>query len=131
MAFRMEHIGHFPGSLCCIAFDGMGQGIHTCRSGKSLRHGGHHIRVNDRNDRHVMRVNAYKFTLSLDIGDNIVDRNFSSSTGCCWNGDDRNTRFFVGATPSRLLTSSNSGLAMMMPIALEVSMEEPPPMAIR
>ena len=90
----MEHIGHFPGSLCCIAFDGMGQGIHTCRSGKSLRHGGHHIRVNDRNDRHVMRVNAYKFTFSLDIGDNIVDRNLGSSTGCCRNGDDRNTRFF-------------------------------------
>ena len=41
-----------------------------------------------------MRVNAYKFTLSFDIGDNIVDRNLGSSTGCCRNGDDRNTRFF-------------------------------------
>ena len=38
--------------------------------------------------------------------------------------------FLVGATPSRLRTSSNSGLAMMIPIALEVSMEEPPPMAM-
>ena len=28
--------------------------------------------------------------------------------------------FFVGATPSRLLTSSNSGFAMIIPIALEV-----------
>ena len=39
--------------------------------------------------------------------------------------------FFVGATPSRLLTSSNSGFAMIIPIALEVSMEDPPPIAIR
>ena len=39
--------------------------------------------------------------------------------------------FLVGATPSRLRTSSNSGLAMMIPMALEVSMEEPPPIAMR
>ena len=39
--------------------------------------------------------------------------------------------FLVGATPSRLLTSSNSGFAMIIPMALEVSMEEPPPIAIR
>ena len=35
--------------------------------------------------------------------------------------------FFVGATPYRLLTSSNSGFAMMIPIALAVSMDDPPP----
>ena len=39
--------------------------------------------------------------------------------------------FLVGATPSRLLTSSNSGFAMMIPIAFAVSMEEPPPIATR
>ena len=39
--------------------------------------------------------------------------------------------FLVGATPSKLLTSSNSGFAMMIPMALAVSMEDPPPMAIR
>ena len=37
--------------------------------------------------------------------------------------------FFVGATPSRLRTSSNSGFSMMMPTAFAVSIEEPPPMA--
>ena len=36
----------------------------------------------------------------------------------------------VGATPSRLLTSSNSGLVIIMPMALAVSIEEPPPMAM-
>ena len=39
--------------------------------------------------------------------------------------------FFVGATPSKLLTSSNSGFAMMIPIAFDVSIEEPPPIAMR
>jgi len=38
--------------------------------------------------------------------------------------------FLVGATPSRLLTSSNSGFAMIMPIAFAVSIEDPPPIAI-
>ena len=33
--------------------------------------------------------------------------------------------------PSRLLISENSGFATTMPIALEVSIEEPPPIAIR
>ena len=38
--------------------------------------------------------------------------------------------FLVGATPSRLRTSANSGLVMMMPMPLAVSIEEPPPTAI-
>ena len=37
--------------------------------------------------------------------------------------------FFVGATPSKDTTSPNSGFSMIMPIALAVSIEEPPPMA--
>ena len=39
--------------------------------------------------------------------------------------------FFVGATPSRLLISSNSGFAITIPIPFAVSIEEPPPIAIR
>ena len=37
--------------------------------------------------------------------------------------------FLVSATPSSERTSANSGLVMMTPMALAVSMEEPPPMA--
>jgi len=37
--------------------------------------------------------------------------------------------FLVGATPSRLRTSANSGFSAIMPTAFAVSMEEPPPMA--
>ena len=39
--------------------------------------------------------------------------------------------FFVSATPSRLTTSAKSGLLIIIPIALAVSIEEPPPIAIR
>ena len=38
--------------------------------------------------------------------------------------------FLVGATPSRLLTSSNSGFVIIIPIALAVSIEDQPPIAI-
>ena len=37
--------------------------------------------------------------------------------------------FFVGATPSRETTSENSGLFVIIPIAFDVSIEEPPPIA--
>ena len=36
----------------------------------------------------------------------------------------------VGATPSREITSLNSGFSMIIPMALAVSIEEPPPMAM-
>ena len=78
-----------------------------------------------------MRVNAYEFTFSFYVGDNVVDGNLCSSTGCSRNGDDRYTWIFGRCGALKLLTSSNSGFAMMIPMALEVSIEEPPPMAIR
>ena len=89
----MEHICHFPSSFCCISFNCMCQGIHTCGSCKSLWHRGHHIRVNNCDNRHVMWVNTNEFSLSFNICDNVVDCNLSSCSGCCWNCDDRNTRF--------------------------------------
>ena len=41
-----------------------------------------------------MRVNAYEFTFSFYVGDNVVDGNLCSSTGCSRNGDDRYTWIF-------------------------------------
>ena len=38
--------------------------------------------------------------------------------------------FLVGATPSRERTSENSGLLIIIPIALPVSIDDPPPMVI-
>jgi len=39
--------------------------------------------------------------------------------------------FFVAATPSKDFTSANSGLLVTTPIALAVSIADPPPMAKR
>lgn len=129
--FEVEHICHFPGCFCSVSFDGVCQGIHTGRSSKSLWHGRHHLRIYDCDNWHIVWVNTYKFTLLFHIGNDVVDGNFCRSTSGGRNSDDRYTWFLVGATPSRLRTSSNSGLAMMIPMALEVSMEEPPPIAMR
>lgn len=73
------------------------------------------------------RIRIYVFY----VGDNVVD-NLCSSTGYAVVGTAMigTHGFLVGAVPSRLLTSSN-------PVCdddtdgFEVSIEEPPPMAIR
>ena len=89
----MEHICHFPRSFCCISFDCMSEGIHTCGSCQSLWHGGHHFRINNCDDWHVMWVNAYKFTFSFYICDNIINSYLCCCTCCCRNCNDRYTRF--------------------------------------
>ena len=93
----MEHIGHFPCSLGGVAFDCVGQSIHTGRSGQALWHGGHHIGINDCDDRHVVGVNAYEFALALYVGDNVVDGNLCSGAGSGRNGDNRNAGLFGGS----------------------------------
>lgn len=78
-----------------------------------------------------MRIYAYKLSLSLNIRDNIVDRNLCGPVPAVVGTAMIGTHgFLVGATPSRLLTSSNSGFAMIMPIAFAVSIEDPPPIAM-
>jgi len=39
--------------------------------------------------------------------------------------------FFVSTAPSRFLTSENSGLFIIIPIAFAVSIDEPPPIATK
>ena len=94
--FQMEHICHFPCSLSCISLDCMCQGIHTGGSCQSFWHGGHHIRINDRDHRHVVRINTDKFSLSLHIRDNVVDCNFCCCTSGCRYCNDRYAWFFRG-----------------------------------
>ena len=89
----MEHICHFPCSFCSISFNCMSQGIHTCRSSQSLRHRRHHFRIYNCDDRHVMRVNTYKFTFLFYICNNVVNCYFCCCTCCCRNCNDRHTRF--------------------------------------
>ena len=88
----MEHICHLPCRLRRVTLDGMCQRIHSGRCRQSLRHGGHHFRIYHSNDRHIMRIYAYKLSLSLNIRDNIVDRNLCSGTCGCRHSNDRHTR---------------------------------------
>ena len=76
-----------------------------------------------------MWVNTNEFSLSLNISDNVVVVTSAAVPAVVGTAMIGTQGFVVGATPSRLLTSSNSGFAMMIPIALEVSIEEPPPIA--
>ena len=85
----MEHICHFPCCLCGITFNRMSQGIHTGRCRQSLRHGSHHFRVYNCDDRHIMRIYTDKLTLALYISNNIVDRNLCCCTCCGRNCYDR------------------------------------------
>ena len=78
--------------------------------------------------RDVVGVHADELALLLHIGDDVVDGDLSSRTGSGGHRDGEHGVLLVGATPSRERTSANSGLLMMMPMALAVSMEEPPPM---
>ena len=71
----------------------MGQGIHTGGSGQALRHAGHHIRVDDCDNRNIVSVYTYKFTFFLNIGDNVVDGNLCCGTCGGRNCDDRYARF--------------------------------------
>ena len=88
----MEHICHFPCSFCRISLNCMCQCIHTGRCSQSFWHGRHHFRIDNRNDRHIMRIYAYKFTFSLYVCDNVIDRNLRRCTCCRRNCDDRYTR---------------------------------------
>ena len=88
----MEHICHFPCSFCGVTFDCMSQCIHTGRSSQSFRHRGHHFRINNCDDRHIMWINTHEFTFLFYICDNVVDSNLCCGTCCCRNCDDRYTR---------------------------------------
>ena len=88
--FDVEHIGKFPCACGNVSFDGMSQGIHSGGGCQALWHAGHHIRVNDGNDRDVMGIYAYEFAALFYVGNDIVDGNLGSSAGSGRNRDDRN-----------------------------------------
>ena len=92
----MEHISHLPGASCGVAFNGMCQGIHTGRSGQSFWHGGHHLRIDNCHDGHVMRINADELALLFHIGDHVVDGHFGSGAGSGGNSDGGHARILGG-----------------------------------
>ncbi len=114
-----------------VAFDCVSQSVHTGGSGQALRHGGHHIRVNDCDDRDIVGSTHTNLRFLLYVGDNVVDGNLCSGTCCSRNGDDRYARFLGRCDALKASDILKLRVSMMMPMALAVSMEEPPPMAIR
>ena len=70
---KVKAVGELPGSRGGVAFDRVGQRVHTGGSGQALRHRGHHIRVDNRDVRDIVGVDADEFSLSLHVGDDIVD----------------------------------------------------------
>ena len=85
----MEHIGKLPSTLCNVAFDSVCKSVHTCCSSKTLWHCFSHIRVNESNYRDIVRVNTNHLSVLFNVCNNVVDCNFSSSTGCCRNCENR------------------------------------------
>lgn len=126
----MEHVRHLPRGEGDVPLDGVRERVHAGGGGQALGHGGHHVRIDDGDDGHVVRVHADELALALHVRDDVVDRHLGGGAGGVGTAMIGAQGFFVAAVPSRLRTSANSGLAAMMPMALAVSIEEPPPMAM-
>ena len=86
----MEHVGHLPCRLGGVAFNGVGQCVHTGGSGQTCGHRAHHFGIDDRHDGHVVRIDADEFALFLNIGDDIVDGDFGCGAGGGRDGDNGN-----------------------------------------
>ena len=77
----MEHIGDGAVALGDVALDGVGQSVHAGGGSQTLGHGGHHIGVNHSDLGDVVGIDADELALLFDIGDDVVDGDFSGSTG--------------------------------------------------
>ena len=87
----MEHIGKLPCALGNIALDRMRKRIHTGCRGEPLRHRGHHIGIDDRDNGNIVRIDANEFAVFLHIGDDVVDRDLSRGSRRRRDGDGRDS----------------------------------------
>ena len=67
----------------------MGQGVHAGGGGEALRHGIHHLGVDDGDDGHVVRVHADELAAALQVGDDVVYRDLGGGAGGRRDGDYR------------------------------------------
>ncbi len=84
---EVEHIGHFPGGLGDVAFDGVGESVHAGGGGQAAGHGGHHVGVNDGDFGDVVGVDADELALLFHVGDDVVDGDFGGGAGGGRDGD--------------------------------------------
>ena len=89
---EVHHVSHRAGALRDVALDRVGERVHAGEGRETLGHRRHHLGIDERNDRNVVRVDADELALLLDVGDDVVDRNFSRSAGGRRNGENREAR---------------------------------------
>ena len=88
----MNGVGKLPGTGGNEALDGVGQRVQTGGYLQRTRHAVHQVRVNDREDRDVVLVDAHELALVLGVGDDVVDGGLRRGTGGGRNANDRHGR---------------------------------------
>ena len=78
--FQIQAVGQRPRGFRRIAFNRMGQGIHTSRGSQPFGHGRHHIRVHNCDVRNVIRVHADKLAFLLHVRNYIIDGGFRTGS---------------------------------------------------
>ena len=87
--FKIQNVCKLPGTLGGVAFNRVGQSIHSGGGSEALRHGGHHIRVDDSDIRDVVCIHTDKFPLLLNIGYDIVDGGLCTGAAGCRYSDGK------------------------------------------
>ena len=85
----MHHVRHRARRLGDETLDRVRQRVHARERGESARHRAHHVRIDERNDRDVVRIDADELAFLLDIRDDVVDRHFRRRAGGRRNGENR------------------------------------------
>ena len=93
----MEHIAHCPCALGDVAFDGVGESVHTRRSREALGHGAHHIGIDDGDDGDIVHVDADHLAVLFRVRDDVVDGDFRRGACRRGNGDDGHALIFGGS----------------------------------
>ena len=79
-----------------VALDRVRERVHARERREALRHGRHHLGVDERDDGDVVRVHAHELALLLDVRDHVVDRDFGGGAGRRGHGEDRLRRVLRG-----------------------------------
>ena len=87
-----QAVGQAPCARSDVTFDGVGQGVESGGNLETTRHGVGQIRVDESDDRNVVRVDSHELALVGGVSDHIVDGGFRSGTGGGRHAEDRHGR---------------------------------------
>ena len=91
-----QAVGQAPRTRGDIALDGVGQRVQTGGHLERARLGVGQIRVHERDDRDVMRVDGHELALVRRIGDHVVDGGLRGGAGGGRHAEDRHGRVLGG-----------------------------------